>query len=190
VLGSRTRGVHPRATPVVQRQLQIKVDGGLRHHGATLACGRRGDDTTQGEGSSPATSRRWRRGRGRWPPSAQLGHARLGGDPRDNGGKEWVQWCLAPAELVDLHTGRSGVSDDGRKEYGSRLAQAIFGRWSSSAYSDGPHRHEGRRRRSYRWRLVRKTERGEAADNQSTRRRKTVALTEGWVVAASDRALR
>jgi hypothetical protein len=45
-----------------------------------------------------------------------------GAYPRDGGRKEWVQWCLAPAGLVNLHMRRSGVGDGGRKECGGRLA--------------------------------------------------------------------
>jgi hypothetical protein len=121
-VGSRTRVVHPHGMPTARHQLWTEVDGGLWHDRVTLARGWRSDDAAQGKGSSLATSRRRRRGLGRQPASAAIGHTWLGGDPRDGGGKEWVWWCLALAGLIDLHMGRSGVSDGGRKECGGRLA--------------------------------------------------------------------
>jgi hypothetical protein len=68
--------------PAARCWLWTEVDGGLQHDGVTPACGRRGDDVAQGEGSSLATSRRRRRGRGRRLASAALGHTQLGDDLR------------------------------------------------------------------------------------------------------------
>jgi hypothetical protein len=61
---------------MARQWLETGTDGTLRHAGVTPARGRRGGNAAQGEGSSPATSR-WRRcGRGTWPTSAALGYAR------------------------------------------------------------------------------------------------------------------
>jgi hypothetical protein len=120
-VGSRTRVVHPRATPTARHQLWTVVDGGLWHDRVTLGRGWRGDDAAQGKGSSLATSRRQRHGLGRQPALAAIGHTWLSGDPRDGGGKEWVWWCLAPAGLIDLHTGLTGARVDNEGATGGDL---------------------------------------------------------------------
>jgi hypothetical protein len=58
--GSRTRGVHPRATPAAALD---RADGDLRHAGVTPARGRRHGEAAQGKRCSSAMARRRRRGR-------------------------------------------------------------------------------------------------------------------------------
>jgi hypothetical protein len=117
-----------RATLVMRRWLRTGTNGALQHTGVTLTRGRRGGDAAQGEGSSPATSRRRRRGWGRQPASVALEHA----------------WLAVTCAGRRRRGGAAGNQSTRRQKRGER------GDWFSrrmTTWHTYPGRRRGRRRR-------------------------------------------